>query len=179
MAVVDGLGYSVAGSSQDYATIGSALSSLSGVAERTACSIFGLTHPPKGTSDPVTAAIGSTAWTAVSRIVWVLGVDPEDESGSKRVVRVAKSNFRMPDDGLAFTIGEDEQYECGFVTGLAASTVTGSPLPHLLANALNERRRENLCDRSSNQVHWKRANCSREPERQDSAIGQLTELGQT
>jgi putative DNA primase/helicase len=126
--VVDGLGYSVAGSSQDYATIGSALSALAGVAERTGCAILGLTHPPKGTSDPVTAAIGSTAWTAVSRVVWVMGADPEDESGATRVVRVSKSNFKLPDDGLAFTIGDDQQYECGFVTGLSTSSVTAEEL---------------------------------------------------
>jgi putative DNA primase/helicase len=125
---VDGLGYSVAGSSQDYATIGSALSALAGVAERTGCSILGLSHPPKGTSDPVTSAIGSTAWTAVSRVVWVLGADPDDESGATRAVRVSKSNFKLPDDGLAFRLGDNEQYECGYVTGLATSTVTAEEL---------------------------------------------------
>jgi hypothetical protein len=125
---VDGLGYSIKGDSHNYAIIGSALSALAGVAERTGCAILGLTHPPKGASDPVTAAVGSTAWTAIARIVWLLGVHPEDESGARRVVTVSKSNYRMPDSGLSFTIGNDEQYECGFVTGLSSSSVTAEDL---------------------------------------------------
>jgi AAA domain-containing protein len=126
--MIDGLGYSVAGDSHNYAVIGSALSALGGVAERTGCAILGLTHPPKGGSDPVTAAIGSTAWTAVARVVWVLGTDPDDDSGATRVVRVSKSNFKMPDDALAFTIGDDQEYECGYVTGVTASSVTAEDL---------------------------------------------------
>ena len=82
VVVVDGLGYSVAGDSHNYSNIGSALSALAGAAERSGCAVLGLTHPPKGGSDPVTAAIGNTAWTAVARIVWVLGVDPQDEQAA-------------------------------------------------------------------------------------------------
>jgi putative DNA primase/helicase len=126
--VVDGLGYSVTGDSHNYGAVGQALSALGGVAERTGCAILGLTHPPKGGSDPVTAAIGSTAWTAVCRVVWVLGHDPDDETGTRRVVRVAKSNFKMPDTGLAFTIGDDERWECGYLTGLSSSSVSAEDL---------------------------------------------------
>jgi hypothetical protein len=125
---VDGLGYSITGDSHNYAVVGSALSALAGVAERTGCAILGLTHPPKGASDPVTAAIGSTAWTAVSRIVWVLGTDPNDESQQRRVCRVAKTNYRVPDNGIAFTIGNDDRWECGFVTGLGMSAVSAEEL---------------------------------------------------
>jgi hypothetical protein len=128
LLIVDGLGYSIVGDSHNYAVVGSALSALSGVAERTHCAIVGLTHPPKGASDPVTAAIGSTAWTAIARIVWVLGTDPEDETEQRRVCRVSKTNYRPPDNGLGFTIGNDERYECGYVTGLGTSTVTAEVL---------------------------------------------------
>lgn len=76
----------------------------------------------------MTAAIGSTAWTAVARIVWVLGVDPQDETGSLRVARVSKSNFKMPENGVAFSIGDDERWECGYITGLVASSVTAEDL---------------------------------------------------
>jgi putative DNA primase/helicase len=128
LLVVDGLGYSITGDSHNYAVIGSALSALAGVAERTGCAVLGLTHPPKGASDPVTAAIGSTAWTAIPRVVWVLGVDPEDETEQRRVCRVSKTNYRAPDNGLGFIIGNDETYECGFVNGLGISTVTAEDL---------------------------------------------------
>ncbi len=128
LVVVDGLGYSLVGDSHNYGAVGAALSSLAGVAERTRASILGLTHPPKGGSDPVTAAIGSTAWTAVARVVWVLGVDPEDETGARRVVRVSKTNFKEPDAGLSFVISDDVRFECGYVTGLLTSTVTAEDL---------------------------------------------------
>jgi putative DNA primase/helicase len=134
VVTIDGLGYSVRGDSHNYANVGSALSALAGTAERTGCAILGLTHPPKGNSDAVTAAIGSTAWTALSRITWVMGVDPTDETGSRRVVRPAPgSNYRLPDRGLSFTIANHDETEAGYVTGLHASdvdpqTITAPPL---------------------------------------------------
>ena len=103
------------------------MSALSGLAMRTGCAVVGLTQP-KGGSDPVTSAIGSTAWTAIPRIVWVLGADPDDESGQHRLCRVSKTNYREPANGIGFTIGNDEQYECGYVTRLAASTVSAEDL---------------------------------------------------
>jgi hypothetical protein len=132
---IDGLGYSIAGDSHNYANVGSALAALAGVAERTGAAIVGLTHPPKGNADAVTAAIGSTAWTAVARITWVMGADPTDDSGARRVVRPAPgSNYRLPDRGLSFTIGDHDETEAGFVTRLApsdvdAQSITAPPLP--------------------------------------------------
>lgn len=124
VVTIDGLGYAIAGDSHNYATVGSALSALAGVAERTGCAILGLTHPPKGNSDAVTAAIGSTAWTALARISWVMGGDPGDDTGNRRVVRPAPgSNYRLPDHGLSFTIGNHDETEAGFVTGLQSSDV--------------------------------------------------------
>jgi len=126
VVVVDGLGYAVNGDSHNYGVIGSALSGLAGVAERTGVSLIGITHPPKGTSSPVTAAIGSTAWTAIPRIVWVLGTDPEDES--RRAVRVAKSAFEAPESGIAFSITNDELYETGLVTNITTTDVSAEDL---------------------------------------------------
>ena len=128
LLVIDGIGYSVTGESHNYAVVGSALAALVGVAERTGCAILGLTHPPKGGSDPTTAAIGSTAWTAIPRTVWVLGGDPQDETGSRRVVRVSKTNFKEPEEGLSFAIATNEEWECGYVTQLAPSHVTAEEL---------------------------------------------------
>ncbi|MBO0691604.1 MAG: AAA family ATPase, partial [Acidimicrobiaceae bacterium] len=136
VVTIDGLGYSIRGDSHNYANVGAALSALAGVAERTGCAIVGLTHPPKGNADAVTSAIGSTAWTAVARITWVMGADPTDETGARRVVRPAPgSNYRLPDHGLGFVIGNHDETEAGFVTGLASSdvpaeTITSPPLPN-------------------------------------------------
>ena len=61
---------------------------------------------------------------AVARITWVMGSDPTDESKARRVVRPAPgSNYRLPEHGLSFTIGDHDETEAGFVTHLAASTV--------------------------------------------------------
>src|ERR1019366_6717038 len=133
LVVIDGLGYSISGDSHNYAVVGSALAALAGEAERSGPAILGLVHPPKGASDPVTAAIGSTAWTAIPRISIVLGVDPNDESGARRLVRVAKSNYKEPDNGPQFRIGDDPEFECGYVTALysddtAADVIVGAPI---------------------------------------------------
>lgn len=126
LVVVDGLGYSISGDSHNYANVGSSLSALAGVAERTGAAILGLTHPPKGASDPVTAAVGSTAWTAIPRLTWVLGADPEDEA--RHVVRVGKSNYAEPPSGLAFSIESDDRFEVGYVSNLTASAVAAEDL---------------------------------------------------
>jgi hypothetical protein len=126
VVIIDGLGYMVSGDSHNYAVIGSALSGLADIAERTSASILGITHPPKGASDPVTAAIGSTAWTAIPRITWVLGRDPSQPD--MRVVCVGKTNFKEPATGLSFTISDNKEHEVGFVTDIRASTVAAGDL---------------------------------------------------
>ena len=126
LIVLDGLGYSLNGDTHNYGVVGSALSALAGVAERTGCAIVGLTHPPKGSSDPATIAIGSTAWTAVARVVWLLGVDPDNED--RRVVQVSKSNYKLPDAGLSFVIGDDDRFDCGYVTGIQSSHITAEAI---------------------------------------------------
>jgi putative DNA primase/helicase len=133
LVVIDGLGYSIVGDSHNYSVVGSALAALAGEAERSGAAILGLVHPPKGASDPVTAAIGSTAWTAIPRISIVLGVDPNDESGVRRLVRVAKTNYKEPEGGLQFRIGDDPEFECGYVTALyrddtSAEDIVGAPV---------------------------------------------------
>lgn len=122
LVIIDGLGFSISGDSHNYATVGSALSALAAEADRTGSAIIGLTHPPKGGSDPVTAAIGSTAWTAIPRISIVMGIDPDDEN--RRVARVGKTNYREPDAGLSFTLASDEEFEVGFVANVRFSDVT-------------------------------------------------------
>jgi putative DNA primase/helicase len=130
VVTIDGLGYSVQGDSHNYAVVGSALSALASVAEITGATIIGLTHPPKGRSDAVTAAIGSTAWTAVARISWVMDFDPTDtDDKQRRVVRPAPgSNYRLPERGLSFRIAQHDESEAGFVTGLEFSDVSADEI---------------------------------------------------
>lgn len=130
LTIVDGIGYALQSRSGEpgYAEVGSALTSLASVAASTGCTILGLTHPPKGGADPVTAAIGSTSWTAIPRITWVLGYHPDDmdvaEDMRRRVVRVGKSNYRHPSHGWSFRISEDPDLEAGWVDDLAECDVS-------------------------------------------------------
>jgi AAA domain len=137
LVVIDGFGYSVAGK-QDYQEIGAALSALAGVCQRLQVAVLGLTHTAKGSSDAATAAIGSTAWTAIPRIVWVLGTDPADER--RRVLQVSPStNYRPPEHGMSFTIANYEPYECGYVVDIGESDV---PAAELVAWSSPEERRD-------------------------------------
>jgi hypothetical protein len=124
LIVVDGAGYAINGN-QDYANIGTSLSGLAKVAERTGCAILAITHTRKeGNTDAVTAAIGSTAWTAIPRICWVCGVDPDDESESRRIVAVGKTNYRRPESAIAYTIAGDEELEVGYATNVTEVATT-------------------------------------------------------
>ncbi len=133
VVVIDGLGFSLVGDSHNYATVGSALSALAAEADRTGSCIIGLTHPPKGASDPVTAAIGSTAWTSIPRVSIVLGVDPDDET--RRVARVAKTNYREPDAGVSFILASDDEFEVGYVASIKLSDITAEQLTAASATA--------------------------------------------
>ncbi|HXN62317.1 MAG TPA: AAA family ATPase [Acidimicrobiales bacterium] len=133
LVVIDGLGYSISGDSHNYAQVGTALAALAAEADRTGSCIVGLTHPPKGASDPVTSAIGSTAWTSIPRVSMVLGLDPDDES--RLVARVSKSNYREPDAGVSFTLASDEEFEVGYVAGLRPSDVAAEQLTAMPATA--------------------------------------------
>ena len=96
LAVIDGLGYSLenASATKDYGIVGQVLSELGKVAERTKSTILGLTHVPKGGGDAATAAIGSTAWTALARPSWI---NNQDEETRQCYVTIGKTNYEHPD----------------------------------------------------------------------------------
>jgi hypothetical protein len=114
------------------------------VAERTGSTILGLTHPPKGQSDPVTAAIGSTAWTAVPRLTWLIGRDPDVES--QRALRVGKTAFLEPDVGVGFTIENDDLWDVGVVHLTGPSTVPKAALVAGLADHREQNTRDEIAD---------------------------------
>lgn len=138
LVVVDGIGYALNGDSNSYGAVGSALSALGAEAERTGAAILGLTHTPKGGSEAVTAAIGSTAWTALARISWVLGTDQEDKAVKR--INVGKSNYKHPLSGWRFEIHDDPATEAGYVAALEPSEVTGDEI--VAASASPEERSE-------------------------------------
>jgi len=127
VVVIDGLGHAFAGRVNDYGEVGSALSSLAALASRTGAAVVGITHVSKGRADAPTAAIGSTAWSALARILWLVGRDDAEEPG-RRVVTIAKTNLRPPEHGWSFALREDPEVEMAYVADLQPSRVSADEI---------------------------------------------------
>ncbi len=129
-----------------YSEIGAILIALRQVAEETACTILGVRHLRKSSaSDARDAGIGSVAWTAVARVEFIVGRDPQDESGRLRVLAQSKNNLSLEAGSLAYTIYEDEEFAVGVVRWEGASSVGARNLtaegeaPDALADRLDAR----------------------------------------
>jgi len=134
LVVLDGIGHGLGGDGNSYQEVGEALARLAMVTDRTRAAILGLTHPAKGRSEAVVSAIGSTGWTAIPRLVWVLGLDAANESQDRRVLAVGKTNYRPPPHALSFLISEHPELEVGVAGDFAPSSarpdeITAPPLP--------------------------------------------------
>ena len=86
-----------------------ALGSLKNVAERLGVLVTFLRHPRKaGANSAVDAGGGSTAFSAIARVVLFAGFDPtdttEDLNARRRVLAVGKSNLSRLPDSRSFTL---------------------------------------------------------------------------
>ncbi|WP_432504301.1 AAA family ATPase [Kineococcus arenarius] len=83
-----------------------ALEPLAALADRAGVVVAGLIHHNKGGSaDPLTAVMGSKAFTAVARSVHTVVRDPDDETEARRLFGTPKNNLGRTDlPVLAFTI---------------------------------------------------------------------------
>ena len=68
------------------------------------------------------------AWTAVARVEFIVGRDPQDESGRLRVLAQSKNNLSLEAGSLAYTIDADEEFEVGVVRWAGASSVAARNL---------------------------------------------------
>jgi hypothetical protein len=76
---------------------------MTDIAEELNVSVVGITHLNKDQSKHVSSRIlGSTAWTAAARAVYVIGPDPEEKE--KSIMVCLKTNFRTPEP-IGFTLG--------------------------------------------------------------------------
>lgn len=94
-----------------------ALSRFSSIAEKHTCTVLGISHLSKDTTKrAIHRTLGSVAFSASARSVWLVQRDKEDE-GRRLFVPVKMNIARMP-RSLAFTIDgqavqwEDGQFEC-------------------------------------------------------------------
>lgn len=103
-----------------------ALEPLVALAHASGAAVLGLIHVNKsGSGDPLTSLMASRAFAAVARAVLFCMVDPEDESGVRRVLGNPKNNLGRDDyPPMVFTIentvvGDDPEdgkpIECGRV----------------------------------------------------------------
>jgi putative DNA primase/helicase len=115
-----------------------ALTPLKTMAEETKSAVVLIMHPNKADgSDPLRRIANSTAFTALARSVLLLGPDPEDEDGDRRVLALVKSNSSRAGGrrGLALRIRDevipvqgDEPIRVGAVEVLGDSDVHASEL---------------------------------------------------
>ncbi|MGO8870560.1 MAG: AAA family ATPase [Acidimicrobiales bacterium] len=128
--ILDPVAYMIGGADGNaYSEVGSILTSLSKVAELTGCTIIGVRHLRKSSSsDARDAGIGSVAWTAVARVEFIVGRDPQDESGRLRVLAQSKNNLAPESPSFAYVIDQDDDYEVGRIRWLGASGLTARNL---------------------------------------------------
>ncbi len=95
-----------------------ALVPVHGLAERTGCAVMVIRHPRKNNANApaVLAGGGSIGITAAARSVLLVARDPEDDTGNRRILAVAKHNLAGPTPSLEFEIEET------FIGELAIST---------------------------------------------------------
>jgi hypothetical protein len=123
--VLDPVAYMIGGADGNaYSEVGAILTALRQVAEDTGCTILGVRHIRKsGASDARDAGIGSVAWTAVARVEFVVGRDPDDESGQLRVLAQSKNNLAPEASSFAYTIRPDDEFEVGVIVWSGSSSI--------------------------------------------------------
>jgi hypothetical protein len=102
---------------------------LGQVAERTGATIVAVRHLNKSSgSGAIYRGGGSVAFTAGARFSLVVGKDPADETGERRVLAVNKSNTYKEATAMAYRLVNTPEYEVGKVEWLGAADLTASSL---------------------------------------------------
>ncbi len=128
LLIVDPVVSAVAGDSNKNAEVRRALQPLVDLANSLDCAVLGISHFSKGGQgqDPTQRVVGSVAFAAVARVVWVAAkVRCEDgQDGDRRILARSKSNIGPDDGGFEYQL---EQIEA--LPGIDASRVAwGCPV---------------------------------------------------
>lgn len=97
------------------------------LAEETHIAILGIMHLNKAVGlKAVYRAIGSVAFAACARTVWLVTADPQEPNNGRRLFLPAKHNVLINPTGLAFSIDDGRVlFENGFVTTTADDALSG------------------------------------------------------
>jgi len=100
-----------------------ALAPVAAMAERTGCCVLVLRHLNKsGGASAIYRGGGSIGIVGAARAGFMVGVDPADETGQRRVLAPVKCNLGPEPPALAYRVVNDEQRGCARVSWDGIST---------------------------------------------------------
>jgi hypothetical protein len=89
------------------------LAPLVALAEKHKVAVVCITHLNKAEGlSPMSRVMDSLAFVATARMAWIIGADPRDSKGERKILARLKTNLSGPTKGLAFRIVENQlQFE--------------------------------------------------------------------
>ena len=120
LLIVDPVVSAVAGDSHKNTEVRRALQPLIDLAAHLHCAVLGISHFSKGGQgqDPTQRVVGSVAFAAVARVVWVAAKVKSDDGQDRRILARSKSNIGLDNGGFEYHL---EQVEV--LQGIEASRV--------------------------------------------------------
>jgi len=144
LVVIDPISAYLGGRADSHANadVRALLAPVAAMAMRSSVAVLAVTHLRKSPGAAVHRAIGSIAFAAAARAVWIVVPDPEDES--RRLMLAVKQNLAAPTAGLAFRVEATGgtariEWEPGGVT-ISADDVLGENITRDSGGALAEAR---------------------------------------
>lgn len=120
LLIVDPVVSAVAGDSHKNGEVRRALQPLVDLAAACRCAVLGISHFSKAGQgqDPTQRVVGSVAFSAVARVVWVAAKVQSEDGADRRILARSKSNIGPDDGGFEYRL---EQIEA--LPGIDASRV--------------------------------------------------------
>ncbi|MBX6356775.1 MAG: AAA family ATPase [Micromonosporaceae bacterium] len=105
-----------------------ALAPLAEFAERTGACVLVVRHWTKSPGRSIYRGNGSIAFVAAARVGLVAAADPNDETGTRRILAVEKSNIAAAPSALAYTLDPDPERGCARITWHGTADYTADDL---------------------------------------------------
>ena len=110
LIIIDPIASAVSGDGHKNPEVKRCLDPITKMAEKLDVAILGITHFSKGTQgkNPAERIIGSVAFVATARFVWVVAKGKDKEDKEKRILSIAKSNNSIGTGGYSYLMKEAE-----------------------------------------------------------------------